>query len=399
MAERPPRLSMWTYPWDVLALGAGVVAGELTRRAGLNTISLAAAYHAGRFLQPRGPLRHSYFPEDGTVYFRPDPRRWEGLALTPRLASLVEERGDALAQMIALREAGGLAVACWTVLLHNMRLGLAHPEAVVRNALGDALPFALCPSNEAVRAYARTLLADLTHRYRPDAVELETPGFMGWAHGYHHEKDGVGLTAEDDFLLSLCFCPSCLARSGRAGVDGRAAGRAARTLLAAALARAVPAPLWPDFHARGPAAFAAHPALMEYVLWRVEPVTSLVAEIRAETHPGTRVHVIEGGEGWRLGADLPALAAAADGILLCVYDRSAEAVGQAVAEARAAVGPERFLGAGLRVFHPEMADAAALARHARAALAAGAEGINFYNYGLIPAARLDWVGQAASALR
>ena len=31
---------------------------------------------------------------------------------------------------------------------------------------------------------------------------------MPYAHGYHHEKDGVGLTAEDDFLLSLCFCPS-----------------------------------------------------------------------------------------------------------------------------------------------------------------------------------------------
>ena len=40
---------------------------------------------------------------------------------------------------------------------------------------------------------------------------------MGFAHEYHHEKDGVGLTPEDDFLLSLCFCPACLARAAEAG--------------------------------------------------------------------------------------------------------------------------------------------------------------------------------------
>lgn len=393
------RLAMWTYPWDVLDLGIEAVGADLAGRARLNTISLATAYHAGRFLQPRSPARHSYFPEDGTIYFRPDPKAWADRTLTPRVAGLIEERGDVLGALLAACERSGLAVSCWTVLLHNMRLGLAHPEAAVRNVFGDALPFALCPSNEAVRAYARTLIADLTHRYRPDAVELETVGFMGYAHGYHHEKDGVGLAPEDDFLLALCFCPSCLARAARAGVDGRAAGRSAHKLLNAALARELPAPLWPDFGARGPTAFAAHPALMEYVLWRFEPVTSLVAEIRESAHPATRILVIEGDDGWLLGSDLPALAEAADGILLCVYDRSAEAVGHAVAQARAAIGPERFLGAGLRVFHPEMAGPADLAAHAQAAAASGAEGINFYNYGLIPAARLDWVRAAVAAVR
>ncbi len=389
---------MWAYPWDVRALGAETVLAEIGGRAGLTTVSLATAYHAGRFLQPRGPEGRCWFPEDGTIYFRPDPRLWEGRALRPKVAGLVEERGDVLAETGAAAAARGIALACWTVALHNMRLGLAHPEAAVRNVFGDALPYSLCPSNEEVRAYARTLVADLTRRYRPQSVELETPGFMGWAHGYHHEKDGVGLTAEDDFLLSLCFCPACLTRAARAGVDGRAAGRVARTLLLAALARPVPEPRWPDFRARGPTAFAAWPALMDYVLWRFEPVTSLVSEIRAEADPHSLLYIIEGGEGWLLGADLPALAEAADGILLCVYDRSAETAGRAVAAARAVIGPARFLGAGLRVFYPEIADAVALAARAQAAMAGGAEGINFYNFGLIPAARLDWVRQAVATL-
>ena len=43
---------------------------------GLNTITLAGGYHAGKFLRPRGTSGKVYFPEDGTVYFRPDPTRY-----------------------------------------------------------------------------------------------------------------------------------------------------------------------------------------------------------------------------------------------------------------------------------------------------------------------------------
>ena len=46
--------------------------------AGANMVSLAASYHAGRFLQPGNPRRRVYFPQDGTVYWRLDPARWAG---------------------------------------------------------------------------------------------------------------------------------------------------------------------------------------------------------------------------------------------------------------------------------------------------------------------------------
>ncbi len=250
------RLAMWTYPWDVLDCGVATVERDLTERAGLNAISLASSYHAGRFFQPRSPRRKVYFPEDGTIYFRPDPARWEARTIRPRVAALVEREGDVLADLIARRDAGGLAVHCWTVCLHNTRLGMTHPDACTRNAFGDPNYYSLCPSNAEVRAYATTLVADLTHRYKPDVVELETPGFMPFAHGFHHEKDGVGLTAEDDFLLSLCFCPACLAAAAAAGVDGEAVRRTVRAWLIEAAERAVPAPRWPQFEALGAAAFA-----------------------------------------------------------------------------------------------------------------------------------------------
>ena len=76
-------LSMWTYPWDIQDQGLETLAADLAGRAGLNTVSMATSYHAGRFLQPRSPQQKAYFPEDGTVYFRPDESFWQGKTICP----------------------------------------------------------------------------------------------------------------------------------------------------------------------------------------------------------------------------------------------------------------------------------------------------------------------------
>jgi hypothetical protein len=387
-------LALWTYPWDVLDIGMDTVVADITGRAGGNGISLATSYHAGRFLQPRSPRRKAYFPEDGTIYFHPDPARWEGVTIRPKVADLLAE-GDVLADLARQRDRTGLSVACWTVCLHNTRLGMLHPHACTRNAFGDPNYYSLCPSHPDARAYAVTLVADLTARYKPDIVELETIGFMGFAHEYHHEKDGVGLTAEDDFLLSLCFCDACLARSAAAGVDGRAAQATVRRWIVEMCERPVPAPRWPDF---SEGVFSDHPEVARYVAWRFEPVTSLAADIRAAADPASRIHVLDIDDGWLSGCDLADLARATDGATLCVYARPPEAVAQGVARARAAIPDGKTLRAGLRLFHSDVARAEDVAARAVAAVQAGAEGLNFYNYGLVPAARLDWMRAAADAL-
>jgi hypothetical protein len=391
-------LSMWTYPWDVLDLGLETVAAELTGRAGLNGISLATSYHAGRFLQPRSPRRKAYFPQDGTIYFRPSTERWEGLTIRPLVADLMDQ-GDVLGELVRGRDRTGLGVQCWTVCLHNTRLGMLHPGACTRNAFGDPNYYSLCPSNPDARAYAIALVADLTARYQPDLVELETIGFMSFAHEYHHEKDGVGMAAEDDFLLALCFCPSCLARSAAAGVDGAAAQRTVRRWIVEMCERPVPSQRWPDFHARGDDVFAEAPEVQAYVSWRFEPVTSLAAAIRDAADPASRIHVLDIDDGWLSGCNLGDLAQAADGVTLCVYARPPQAVAASVAKARAAMPADRSLRAGLRLFYPEVASAADVAARATAAIGAGATGLNFYNYGLVPAARLDWVRAATDAVR
>ncbi|AMM86986.1 hypothetical protein [Martelella sp. AD-3] len=393
------QLSMWTYPWDIQDQGLERAFSDLAGRAGLNTVSLASSYHAGRFLQPRSPAQKAYFPQDGTIYFRPDAALWAGKTIRPLMADNVAERGDMLEALTTARDAGdGMKVNCWTVCLHNTRLGTLHPEHVTRNAFGNPNYYNLCPSSPAARDYVVTLVRDMTTRYKPDMVELESPNFMGFAHEFHHEKDGVGLNAEDDFLLSLCFCDHCMARGKLAGVPMEEARETVRGLIADICEREVPAKQFPDFPQAGNDAFSAYAALRAFLEWRSEPVTSLIAEIRAAADPESRVVLIDLADGWMGGVDLQAVGEVCDGAILCCYFMEPEAVTALMKTGRAALGPNKYLGAGYRVFYPEVTSADALAARAKAAIEAGADGINFYNYGLIPEKRLDWVRRAVDVL-
>ena len=64
--------AIYAYAWDLAESGAS---GAVDRFAslGLDTVTLAGSYHAGKFLRPHGKAGKVYFPEDGTVYFKADP--------------------------------------------------------------------------------------------------------------------------------------------------------------------------------------------------------------------------------------------------------------------------------------------------------------------------------------
>ena len=178
-------------------------------------------------------------------------------------------------------------------------------------------------------------------------------------------------------------------------MDGERARRTVRRWIAEDCDRATPAPRWPDFHR---AVFAPFPEVDDYVRWRFTPVTSLIRAIREAAHPATSVYLIDAQHGWRDGIDLPAAAQCCDGVILCAFDMMPGAVQCLMRQARETIGPDKYLGAGFRVFYPEMSRPDDLVARAQAARLGGAEGMNFYNYGLIPRARLDWVRQAITAV-
>ena len=231
--------SMWTYAWDLLDLGFDKALGELRDRADLNCVSLASSYHAGRFLQARSPKRKAYFPEDGTIYFHPTPARWEGLAIQPKVADVILNGGDVLRELVRRREAGGLNVSCWTVCLHNTRLGMLHPGAVTRNAFGDPNYYNLCPSNPDARAYVcdarrgpdpflpagyRRAREPVVHGFR-----ARIPPREGWrrpgGRGRLRCSRFASATPAGRARRRPASTPSRRARSSRSGSSRRASGR------------------------------------------------------------------------------------------------------------------------------------------------------------------------------
>ncbi len=205
------------------------------------------------------------------------------------------------------------------------------------------------------------------------------------------------MLAEEAFLLGVCFCDHCLARAAAAGVDGGTAQQVVRRWLDAAFARELPHPQFPDFPAQGIAAFASYPAVYDYLVWRSEPVTSLVAEIKAGVPDGVRLLLIDFEASWWGGVDLAALAPHLGGILHCAYFTPVDRIAGMMAPVRRALGPAKTLIAGFQLFHPNVADRADLA--ARVAAAAPlVDGFNFSNPGLVPPKRLDWIRTAVAGL-
>ena len=385
-------ISIWAFPWDLHDIGPQAATTRMAE-IGATMVSLAASYHAGRFIQPGNPRRRVYFPQDGTIYYQPSPARWSGAEIQPLVADIIATEGDMLAAMIRRRDAGGLGVSAWTVCLHNTRLGMLHAAHVTRTAHGDPNFYALCPSSPAVSDYVFRLVGEIAETFAPNRIEIESPDFMGFAHGYHHEKDGLPLLAEDLFLLGICFCPHCIAGARTAGIPAQAARICAAALLDQAFSRELPMPQFPDFATQGAAAFIRFPELHAYLGWRSTPVTQLIAALRGQVRDPTQLLLIDA-EGTALcGIDLPAVIPHIDGILHCLYTTPQDRIAPVLAETRALLGSEKTLIAGFQLFHPATKDRADLFTRVAATLP-NAQGTNYYCLGLVPPARLDWIRTA-----
>lgn len=375
-------IALWAYPWDLHDIGPKAAIQRMTD-AGVTMVSLATAYHAGRFVQPGNPRRRVYFPQDGTIYYCPDPTRWQGSEIQPLMADIVATEGDMLAEMIRRRDKGGLKVSAWTVCLHNTRLGCLHPDHVTRTAHGDPNLYALCPSSPAVQDYTTRLIPEIAAIYAPDRIEIESPDFMGFTHGYHHEKDGLPLPPQDIFLLGLCFCTHCLRAARSVGIPAESARQQTVTLLDESFARELPDP--------SPSTFP--PELQAFLAWRSSPVTSLIAQLRAVTPRATQLMLIDAEGTAAGGIHLPDLVPHLDGIVHCAYHTPQPRIAPLMAATRAQLGPGKTLIAGFQLLHPATRDRADLAARV-AATRPHADGVNFYCLGLVPPARLDWIRTA-----
>lgn len=226
------RKCMYAYAWDFLYEGTDQVLQTL-KYMDIDTVAVAASYHAGKFILPHNPNSRVYFPEDGTVYFQPDIDLFtdseiaennsseispDQPKLLPKPAQLLKGE-DALLTISQRCKEHGLKLQAWTVGMHNTRLGTLHPELCCRNCFGDIYPYALCPAQPDVQRYALGLIRNLSASYSLDTIMLESFSYPGFAHGYHHEFFGVNPDRLCQDLLSLCFCDSCRKNAESAGLD------------------------------------------------------------------------------------------------------------------------------------------------------------------------------------
>ncbi|MEV0322222.1 hypothetical protein ACIBKX_00575 [Streptomyces sp. NPDC050658] len=210
------RASAFLYPWDVVG---DPDAPARVADLGVRQVTLAAAYHSTRALTPRHPRHRIVTAEHAAVLYEPDVTRWQGRALRPYApgdwagTDAYREAAEALA-------ATGLDVHTWVVLAHNSRLGAEHPDTSVVNAYGDRYPWAPCIAQPATRAYLVDLAAEAAVRPGARGTELESLGWYGLAHLHAHDKTaGVPLGEAGQYLMSLCFCPTCRTGYGEQGLD------------------------------------------------------------------------------------------------------------------------------------------------------------------------------------
>jgi hypothetical protein len=387
--------AIYAYAWDLAERPTAEATAEIAA-LGLNTITLAGSYHAGKFLRPRGKSGKVYFPEDGTVYFRHDPKRYG--AIKPVANSLVKDR-DFFAELTASKP---LAVNAWMVLLHNTRLGAAHPEATVRNAFGDPYVYSLCPSNPDAREYAVALCKNVTERYAILGISVEAPGFAPYAHGFHHE---FALVKQNRWLedhLGLCFCDHCIAGARRAGIDADGLRNRIRADIESYLGGDFDLPddmaeaFWlADTRSEG--------GLGAFLAWRTNVVTSLVAEIRASVRKDAAVAVIPSvvrptGGAWYEGSDLAALADAAGIIEACFYEPSPERVIADAWDVKRRIAGKGEIRGIMRPAHPDLNGAGAVKAAVAGLAAVGIRDVAFYNWGFLRPRGLTWIADALAGL-
>lgn len=387
--------AIYTYAWDIAEVGVKKAVDDF-RALGLNTVTYAGSYHAGKFLRPNGKTGKVYFPEDGTVYFEADPGNYG--AIKPVANSILKER-DVLRELTETRD---ISVNVWLVLLHNTLLGTTHPDATASNAFGDRYIYSLCPSAPAARAYALGLAKDVTENYPVAGISMESPGFAPYAHGYHHEFALNQPNRWLDSQLGLCFCDHCFSAAKAAGINAKALKTQVANDITDYLASDI------DFPADMAEAFWLADTrlggeLGAFLDWRCTVVTSLVAEIRASVRNDADVAVIPSvarpsGGAWYEGSDLAALAEAAGIIEACFYEPSSARVKAELFDVKRRLKGKGRLRGILRPAFPDLNSKSDFLAAVEALAEGGVSGVAFYNWGHLRQANLAWIKEAMDKL-
>jgi len=399
-ASSKSSIELFVYPWDILDRGVEDFVEEC-RELGVNVLHVTTIYHSGKFLLPRNKTRRVYFPEPGSLFVPLPKGSFKG-----NLAPMVSKLADTgwLKALAKAADSAGIRLAGWTVFHHSSTLGTKHPEITARNLFDDPYPFALCPSNKAVRGYSLSLARALAALNVFETIDLETIGYLGYFHGHHHEVTAVPAGPLEHFLLSLCFCNSCMEAGKRGGVQMESLRDQLRAVLLEKLRCDDACTRAPDDMEQLATLLALSEPLQQLVRLRVEKVTSLVREIReavgdVKLSAFTSSFVGSPSNIWMEGLSLPELRDIVDVFHLLAYTSDTDRVNDDLVFCRAQVHDPARLNLTLNLGLPVTPALGHALGKIEFAWRQGVRRFSFFNYGFLGAGRLAWVREIASALR
>ena len=382
---------MYSYSWDLAENGVAKSVEEF-KKLGINSVTLASSYHAGKFLRPKSRTNKVYFPEDGTVYFKSDASRYGEIK---PISNSIYGDGKVLRE---LTEAKDISVSAWLVLLHNTPLGTKHQDSAFQNAFGDPYVYALCPSAPAARAYAVGLCKDVTESYKVEGISVESIGFPPYEHGFHHEMSFVKPNKWLSQNLGLCFCKHCVAGAEKLNIDAKT--------LKARVATNINNYLEGDIDYESDMAdalwladVASDSELRKFLDFRSSVVTSLAKEIRESVRKDVEVSVIPSvarptGGAWYEGTDLKAIAETTGVIEACFYEPTIDRIKGDLADIKIRTNNIGKIKGILRPAFPDLRSEDAVVSAVCALWDGGVKDIGFYNYGHIRSQSLKWIGKA-----
>ena len=388
-------LGLYAYPWDVIDEGADAVL-DAVERAGLNALYLATWYHSGMFFLPHNPVRRTYFPQPGALYFAPGS--WHAdHSLPPPVSPLCDDWPGFWTDLSRRARLRGIALCAWMPVLHNSGIGTAHPGVAVKNPWGDTITHSLCPSHSNVRDLVLRVVADVAGMGVFDRILLESIEYLGLRHGHHHEVIGVPLDPDVDFLASLCFCRACLDRAAAQGIDGAVVRNWVRQTVDAALTGEPRQPLdWAGIDA------GAGGAVGKWLDLRRRTVSGLVVDTAAAIRaadPSVTVAALDfgplyamgaQGRAWQNGNDLDLIIPAIDELHPTFYFTDAAVLAARVAAYDRMIAGQCRLVPAIRAILPQTDGPDGLARQLASA-ASLASGFTFYNYSFMALPTLDWI--------
>lgn len=376
----PRTAALFTYPWDLADEGVDRAAARIKELTGIREVQLATSYHISTYFLPHNPKRKVYFGEDGMALWKPEAKRYEKLSLKPRVSELVTG-DDYYGDLVRGIRKGGLDYGAWMVYCYNHHLARTRPDCARADVFGNANRAQLCPGNPAVRDYARVMTEEVLDRFKPSTVFLESLGYLPFSYGFLNPKVFVEITPRDQFLLGLCFCSHCVRAAAKTGMAAAAFKDELAHDLSDRLARN------PKPEEKGPVSEAwlseaLDGRLAHYLAARTASATSLYEELAALCHArGARTMDFLPGNEPVSGQNADRVARAGDQFCIDGSHNGTELN-------KRWPNKEFLYSAQPADMTPE------LKARCAAAIASGAHGFTFYNYGLVRDENLRHIGAA-----